>query len=539
MTDPVNIASQLSVVASEHPSRPCVISRGGVLSYHDLEEQSNQCASGLRHYGLDNGTRVVMMVRPGIEFVTISFALAKLGAIAVFVDPRMGRQNVSRCLAEVRPDGFIGSLQSHIARVALGWARDTAPLCINVSGVGIPRALNYGEVLRRGRPTFFSDSGLVDLDQPAAVVFTSGSTGVPKGVVYTHRMFSAQAALLADHFGIQPGEVDLTTFPLFALFNPALRMTTVFPDIDFTRPAKADPGTIVRCVHRHSATHMFGSPALLDRLARYGQRTGAKLPTMQRVLVAGAPVSMKTLIALDKLLGPEAEIHSCYGATEALPICSIPGRRLLEETQAHPEKGACLGLPIKGTSLAVIKVVYGPIQVWSDDLLMKSGEIGELVVSGANVSRTYWNGRENELTKLPAIRGTILHRTGDLGYIDDRGYVWFCGRKSQRVITPSETLYTVPCERVFDQHPSVRRSALVGVGKPSNQRPVLCVELENGSQQKRARQIEHELIKLAEPYPHLRQIETILFHPDFPVDARHNAKIIREKLSIWAAKRIS
>ena len=539
MTDPVNIASQLSVVATEHPSRPSVISRGAVLSYRDLEEQSNQCALGLQHYGVQKGTRVVMMVRPGIEFMTISFALAKLGAIAVFVDPRMGRQNVSRCVAEVRPDGFIGSLQAHIARVALGWTSDTAPLCINVSRVSIPRTLKYEQVLRKGRLTRLSDSGLVDLDQAAAVVFTSGSTGVPKGVVYTHRMFSAQAALLADHFGIQSGEVDLTTFPLFALFNPALRMTTVFPDIDFTRPGKADPSTIIRCVQAHSATHMFGSPALLDRLAKYGQRTGVKLLSMRRVLVAGAPVSMKTLIALDKLLGPEAETQSCYGATEALPICSISGRRLLEETQAHPEKGACLGLPIKGTSLAVIKVVDGPIQAWSDDLIMKSGEVGELVLSGANVSCTYWNRRENELTKLPAIRGTIFHRTGDLGYIDDRGYVWFCGRKSQRVTTPSDTLYTVPCERVFDQHPGVRRSALVGVGKPSNQRPVLCVELENGSQRKGARQIQHELIKLAEQYPHLRQIETILFHPDFPVDARHNAKIIREKLSIWAAKRIS
>ena len=538
MTDPVNIASQLSAVATEHPSRPCVISRSAVLSYRDLEEQSNQCASGLRHYGVENGTRVVMLVRPGIEFVTISFALAKLGAIAVFVDPRMGLQNVSHCLAEVRPDGFIGSLQAHIARVALGWARDSTRLCINVSRVSIPRALNYEEVLRRGRPTCLSNSALVDLDQPAAIVFTSGSTSVPKGVVYTHRMFSAQVALLTDHFGIQPGEVDLTTFPLFALFNPALRMTTVFPDIDFTRPGKADPSTIVRCLKMHSATHMFGSPALLDRLSKYGQRTGAKLPTLRRVLVAGAPVSMKTLTVLDKLLGPEAEIHSCYGATEALPICSISGRHLLEETQAHPEKGACLGVPTKGMSLAVIRVVDGPIQAWSDDLVMKSGEVGELVVSGANVSCTYWNARENELSKLP-IHGTILHRTGDLGYIDDLGYVWFCGRKSQRVITPSDTLYTVPCERVFDQHPSVRRSALVGVGKPSNQRAVLCVELENGTQRKEIRQIRLELIKLAERYPHLRQIETILFHPDFPVDARHNAKIIREKLSIWAAKRIS
>jgi len=228
VTDPVNIALQLSVVAAEHPSRPCVISHAAVLSYRGLEEQSNQCAWGLRHYGVEKGARAVMMVRPGIQFMIVSFALIKAGAIAVFVDPLMRRQNLSRCLAELRPDVFIGSLRAQIARVALGWGRDTAGLCINMSRMSVPGVVDYEEVMRRGQVARVPHSVLVDPDQPAAVVFTSGSTGVPKGVVYTHRMFSAQVACLADHFGIQPGEVDLTTFPLFALFNPALRMTTVF-----------------------------------------------------------------------------------------------------------------------------------------------------------------------------------------------------------------------------------------------------------------------------------------------------------------------
>jgi acyl-CoA synthetase (AMP-forming)/AMP-acid ligase II len=352
-------------------------------------------------------------------------------------------------------------------------------------------------------------------------------------------MFSAQVASLAERFQIRSGEVDLTTFPLFALFNPGLRMTTVFPDIDFTRPGNADPNTLVKYIRAHNATHMFGSPALLDRLGRFGEGRGGTVPSMRRVLVAGAPASIRTLRALQTFLGPEAEIHSCYGATEALPICSISGRDLLAETLTHPEKGVCLGLPIKGVNLAVVKVMDGPIQVWCDDLLVKSGEVGELVAGGANVSRTYWNGCENDSTKIEMTGDTVLHRMGDVGYIDERGHVWFCGRKSQRVITSSGTLYTVPCERVFDQHPSVRRSALVGVGQVPNQRPVLCVELENRSHKRELVRIKRELLSMAERYPHLRQIDNILFHPGFPVDARHNAKIIRERLSIWAAKRIS
>jgi len=478
-----------------------------------------------------------MLVRPGIEFVTISFALVKLGAIAVFVDPRMGRQNLSRCLEEVRFDAFIGSLRANIARVVLGWGRDSNKLCINVSRVKAPGVLSYEEIMRHGQMA--QPLAAADPDQVAAVVFTSGSTGTPKGVVYTHRMFSAQVASLAESFQIRSGEVDLTTFPLFALFNPGLGMTTVFPDIDFTRPGKVDPNTLVKCIRVHNATHMFGSPALLDRLGRFGERTGGTLPSMRRVLVAGAPASIRTLRALRTFLKPEAEIHCCYGATEALPICSISGRDLLAETFTEPEKGSCLGLPIKGVKLAVVKVVDGPIKAWCDDLLVNSGEVGELVAGGANVSHSYWNRRENDLTKIEMTGGTVLHRMGDLGYIDERGHVWFCGRKSQRIVTSSGTLYTVPCEGVFDQHPRVRRSALIGVGQPPNQLPVLCVELENRSHKRELARIKRELFSMAERYPHLRQIESILFHPGFPVDARHNAKIIREQLSIWAAKRIS
>jgi acyl-CoA synthetase (AMP-forming)/AMP-acid ligase II len=538
MADPGTIASQLSAAASQHPGLACVISRRKHLTFRGLEEQSNRCAYGLRQHGVDKGTRVVMLFKPGIEFMVLSFALIKLGAIAVFVDPRMGRENLNRSLAAVRFDAFVGSLPAHMARVAFAWGRGAVKLCINVGTIRVPGVLNYEEVMRGGQAAQ-AHSAAVDPDCAAAIVFTSGSTGVPKGVVYTHRMFSAQVACLAEQFEIQPGEVDLTTFPLFALFNPALRMTSVFPDIDFTRPGMANANTLVECIRTHNATHMFGSPALLERLAKFGQQRGVMLPSVRRVLVAGAPVSMKTLVALRTLLGPGAEIYSCYGATEALPICSISSRELLAETEAHPEKGACLGRPICGVNVKIVKVVDAAMPTWSDDLLVTPGEVGELAVGGPNVSRTYWNQSANELTKIRAANDTVLHRMGDLGYIDERGTVWFCGRKSQRVVTSSETLYTAPCERVFDQHPSVRRSALVGVGKPPNRRPVLCVELENGSSRRDLAKIKHELLTMAQRHPTLRQIDTILFRSDFPVDARHNAKIIREELSIWAAKRIS
>ena len=539
MTESLNIALYLSSVASEMGDYPCIIAPNGVLSYRNLEEQSNDCMRGLHHLGVEKGTRALMMLKPGIEFMILSFGLLKLGAILVFVDPRMGRNNLSYCLSQISSEVFIGSLQAHIARTALNWDRDSLRLPIGVGSVRIPGIINFEEILRLGRTASSVPMSDMPPDEPAAVVFTSGSTGIPKGVVYSHRMFSAQAYLLRDSLKIRPKEVDAITFPLFAFFNPVMRVTSVFPAIDFTRPANANASTLIRDIESSQATHMFGSPALLDRLSRYGTKQKLKLTKMRRILVAGAPVSMKVLERLYVLLEPQAEIYSCYGATEALPLCIIPGRDLLAATRAHPEGGVCLGRVISGVEIAVIRVTDDPIPIWNDSILSKRGEIGELVAAGPNVSTTYWDESSNEMTKIAGPTGTWRHRTGDLGYIDELGRVWMTGRKSQRVITRFGPLFTLQCERIFDQHPRVLRTALVGIGTPPDQRPVLCVELEHKKPGADSKKIRSELLALGRCYSQTRNIDTVLFHHSLPVDARHNAKILREKLSSWAHNKLS
>src|SRR5262249_18438222 len=136
--------------------------------------------------------------------------------------------------------------------------------------------------------------------------------------------------------------------------------------------------------------------------------------------------------------------------------------------------------------------------------------------------------------------GDFYHRTGDVGYFDEQGRLWFCGRKSHRVVTADGTCFTVTCEGVFNVHPSVRRTALVGVNRGGTLVPVLCVELwpdkRNALPPQRLTQ---ELLDLGVHYGHTRAIRDILYHPGFPVDIRHNAKIIREKLAVWAARRLA
>ena len=506
------------------------------LTARELDQLSDQCAAGLARVGIKRGMHTVLMVTPGLEFMVLTFGLVRAGAVLVVVDPGMGWDNLKKCLSEARPEAFVGITKAHVGRLLFGWARSTIRIRISVGSIRLPGWIPYERLVKE--PAAPEAVGPVDLDRTAAIVFTSGSTGVPKGVVYTHRMFAAQVSLLQTHFEIKPGEVDLATFPLFALFDAAWGVTSVFPRMDFTRPADAEPTEIISTINRSGVTHMFGSPALLDRLGRYGESHQVQLPRLRRVLSAGAPVPDRVLVRIQNMLGRDALVHTPYGATEALPVCSISSRERLSEDSVG--RGICIGRPLAGVGLAVVKITDDPIPEWSDGLRLPDGQIGELVVWGDNVSHSYFQRPEaDRLAKIHDSEGRVRHRMGDVAFIDEQGRVWFCGRKSHRVITEAGTLFTIPCESVFNQHPAVFRTALVGAGRPPRQRPVICVELEDKGHWQGNAVIREELMRLGAASPQTAIIKDILFHPRFPVDIRHNAKIFREKLAKWAETKVS
>ncbi len=223
-------------------------------------------------------------------------------------------------------------------------------------------------------------------------------------------------------------------------------------------------------------------------------------------------------------------------------MCSIGSDAILTETRRRTAAGAgvCVGRPVDEITLRIIRISDEPIATWSEDLCVPSGEVGEIVVSGPVVTREYYHRPQSTgLAKIIDPGRGFWHRMGDLGYVDETGRVWFCGRKSQRVRTAAGELYTIPCEAVFNEHPAVYRTALVGVGEPGAQRPVLCVELKPENPERSLAEITRELLALGAHHPHTRGIQTILLHPGFPVDIRHNAKIFREKLAAWAAGRLA
>ena len=537
-TDIVNISRPLCEMAALQPDTSAIIfpQAGRSLTFQELNRESECLAAGLGSIGIVRGTRVALLVPPSPELFALTFALFKAGAVPVFIDPGIGARNMKGCLAEAEPEAFIGIPKAHLARRLLGWGKETLKILVTVNGGRIWGGIPLDDI-RRATPASSFIAAETRRNEIAAILFTSGSTGPPKGAVYTHGTFAAQVEALREMYDIRPGEIDLPTFPLFALFAPALGMTAVIPRMDFTRPGSVDPRRILGPAAEQSATTMFGSPALLNRVGRYAEKHHIKLSGLKRVISAGAPVPAAVLERFVRLLPDDAQIFTPYGATEALPVCSIGSREILGETGRLTGlgRGVCIGRPVNSITLRIIPISDSPIGVWANELPLPAGEIGEIVVRGPQVSCAYLNRPEaTRLAKIPDPSGGIWHRMGDVGYLDEQGRAWFCGRKAHRVVTPQETFYTIPVEGVFNTHRLVFRTALVGVGSPGSQRPVLCVELEKRCTKSGQERIRQELLEIGKAFPHTQGIREILFHPAFPVDIRHNAKIFREKLALWA-----
>jgi olefin beta-lactone synthetase len=293
-------------------------------------------------------------------------------------------------------------------------------------------------------------------------------------------------------------------------------------------------------VVNHGVTNMFASPALLNRVGRYGKAKGIKLPPLKRIISAGAPASPANIEQFSAMLEPDAEIHTGYGATEAMPVSSFGSKEILSETGKLTEQGygICVGRPIQGIDVRIIRISDTPIEHWSDDLVRDEGEIGEIAVNGDIVTSGYFERSDQDAHSKISDGDRFWHRMGDLGWQDNKGRIWFCGRKSHRVVTNDKTLFTIPCEAVFNNHPAVFRSALVGVGLPPHQLPVICIELEPEHKGVDQGILTEELIQLAQGNVLTETLDTFLYHPGFPVDIRHNSKIFREKLSAWAQRRL-
>ncbi len=519
----MNISSVLTQSAKMLGDKIAIIdSSKKALTFSQLEDLSNSFANGLKKLGVEKGDKVLVFLKPSLEFPAMAFALYKLQAIPIFIDPGMGKQNLLNSIKSIRPKVLIAIPKVFLAKFIY------------------PDYFASIKIQVKTGSTWQKITGLIDLekfpkdftveetpsDDTAAILFTSGGTGTPKGVVYTHKIFKTQMDLLGKMYQLSPADIDLSGFPLFSLFTVGLGMTTIIPRLDVSKPSSCDPAKIVSDIQTYKVTYCSGSPAIWTRVADYCIQKGITLPSLKSLVMFGAPIPLSLHQKFKKIL-THGDTYTPYGATESLPVSSISGSEILEKFSEKMKHGfgTCVGKPI-------IEVKIIPI---TDNRLtqitpLKPNEVGEIVVSGESVTASYFE-RDLDTKNAKIIDGGILyHRMGDLGYLDDKGYLWFCGRKAHRVLD----LYSIPCEAIFNNHPEVARSALIEYfDKPALVIERLDQKIPKGLKRKN---FEEELKNLGKNYSHTKEITTFFYKKTFPVDVRHNIKIDRLLLADEARK---
>ncbi|MDF9826289.1 acyl-CoA synthetase (AMP-forming)/AMP-acid ligase II [Ereboglobus sp. PH5-10] len=533
----MNIARHLTIMAKARPDAVAVkVPRGRVhdaagekidyltLTFSDLHAEVGAWEANLVKRGVREGDRVLVMVRQGLPLIAAVFALFRMGAVPVIIDPGMGMKSFLRCVAHSRPRVLLGIPVARFLSRVCRRAFRSVEIRVPASSSPLARMKARNPESKIQNNTEVSNNGL------AAILFTSGSTGAPKGVCYKHEMFEAQVRSIRDTYEIEPGEGDLSMLPVFALFSPALGMTTIVPEIDPSRPATLDPSKIVRAIQQENVNNSFGSPTLWNKIADYCIANNITLPSMKRVLCAGAPVPAALWEKARKIL-PNGKLHSPYGATECLPVSNVNGDEMLQNKSACA--GACVGRATPEIQIKIIAINDDPIAALADARELPPGEIGEIIVTGPAITREYDNLPAATAAAKIKSGDTIWHRMGDTGCLDADGRLWFCGRKAERVETAAGPLYTEPCEQVFRAHPQVVRCALVGLGARGSQIPAIVIQ--PASKHFDLAKLAAELRALALAQPHTAGIAHFFHHPKFPVDVRHNAKIHRLTLAAWAA----
>ena len=291
----MNISTRLEFVTQTHPAKPAFIffssqnKRWETVTFQQLADSTQRIASGLLACGVTPNMRVALMTPPSADFFALAFSLLKLGIIPVILDPAIGLKKVGECLEESKPDIFIGNTFTHLLRKLFGWGRNSIKYNLSIESV-------KGRGLRVEALTIDHSSLITDSSSPAAIIYTSGSTGLPKGAVYTHANLSTQLDMLVETFNISPDEIDLPAFPLYALMDALIGVTSVIPDINFPVPGKTDPEKVLGAIRKFNVTNMFASPVVLDILVKFQQQALGlqKLQSLKRVITAGAPATNST-----------------------------------------------------------------------------------------------------------------------------------------------------------------------------------------------------------------------------------------------------
>ena len=532
-----NVLSVLRRVAGRFPERPALVMEDGSATFGELGSRIGRAAAGLRRLGLAAGDRAVVMIPMSIDLYVAMLAVLAMGAVAVFVDPWIGRRQIAAFAAFAEPRAWLGIPRSHLLRLLDSRLRAIPFTVTTGRRLGsLPARRSLAELEEAPADPADNPADIdvqpVAPDDPALITFTSGSSGEPKGANRTHRFLLAQHEALAAEFPAREGDVDMPMFPVFALNNLASGVPSVVPAMDFRRVDRIDAARVLAQMRRHGVATCTASPPFFDRLAAEVERRPGSFPALRRILTGGAPVSNAQLRTWRRTF-PETEILVVYGSTEAEPVAHLTAEERL--AAVNPERpltpGFCAGMPSDRVETKIVRIQSGPIELgpggWTDwDLT--TGEIGELIVSGDHVCRDYYRNPEAVRENKIVDGDRVWHRMGDTGSFDREGRFWLAGRVHSTIRRGGELVHPQLVEQAAaGEDPRLRRVAAVGLPDPElGERVVVVIETEEAG-------IEPDVTeRLAAAGFTADQI--LLTGEPLPVDPRHNSKIdygrLRERL---------
>jgi len=457
----MNLVELVLAQARARPQSPAIIAGKRTLTFAELSDGSARAAALFRGAGLVPGDAVLVFVPMGIDLYILLAGLWRAGLVALVVDPSAGRAHLARSVARMPPKGFVGTGMAQLLRLSVGGLRRIP----HAWSTGFPWFCRRWSAIEHLTPDERIES-LVD-DHPALVTFTSGSTGEPKGAVRTHGFLRAQHAAVARSLDHQAGAMDLSTLPIFALANLASGQSVLIPDADVRRPGAIDPGPVLAQIAQRRPRSAVASPAFFERLADGCDAGAGSIAALQAIFTGGAPVFPQLLERLQRL-APQAQVVAVYGSTEAEPIAEIAYRDMDAADLAAQRggKGLLAGLVVSGIDLAILPDQWGkPRSAMTATELasarLPAGAAGEIAVAGDHVLGGYLGGAGDAETKF-RVDGRTWHRTGDAGYLDERGRLWLLGRCGARISDARGTLYPFAVETAARTVAGVRRAALVG-----------------------------------------------------------------------------
>lgn len=491
--------------------------RGGqprAWSFGEFDVAAARLAALLAKEGLRPGETVLVLCPMSGELYLVLSAIFRLGMVALFADPSASRATMEAGLRGRLPRAMVGGVAAQGLRWINPWLR-RIPLAFSLSS-GIPGTIPLGAADRLPPLDGIADCGA---DTPALVTFTSGTGSRPKAAVRTHGFLRAQLRAVSACVRYAPGQVDLATLPVFVLANLAMGVTSVIPGPRRLRPGRIDARGLCDLVTRHRATRIGGSPTLLASLADHCQREALTLPGLRQIHAGGGAVPPELLDALARC-APQADIAAVYGSTEAEPIASIDAGAIepADREATLAGRGLLAGPPVASLEVRILPDRWGePLGTFTSAgfaaTCLPPGLPGEIVVTGDHVLSGYLDPADDSETKFD-VGSTRWHRTGDAGYLDERGRLWLLGRCAGAIQVGERTIYPFAVEQVARRHPGIRNATLVMV------RGRRTLALEPLGRRARAA----DFAGLAERLP-FAAIEQVRVVRRIPVDRRHSAKI--------------